>query len=149
MLILALPPVARIEPVNNINRTRIVPASLVLAAATVGSWAAWLSWQTGYRTDPVTETVSGPYSWWQVAGCVVSLAVVAGVAGRWLSPLLIAPVMAVAFTVAWAVPAAASDETGLWVVGAGLVFAGVAAGAAAVSWGGRLLGRRRLVPVPA
>jgi len=141
MLIRAAPPVARMERVNISNRARILPASLPLAAATVGSWAAWLSWETGYRTDPVTETVSGPYSWWQVAGCVVTLAAVAGVAGRWLHPLLVAPIMATAFTVAWSVRAAADDETGLWIVGAFLVFAGTAAGATAVSWGGRLLGR--------
>jgi hypothetical protein len=131
------------EHVNTTNRTRVLPAALLLAAATVGTWAAWLSWQTGYRTDPVTETVSGPYSAWQVAGCVVTLAVLAGVAGRQLHPLLVAPVMATAFTAAWAVPAAAEDESGLWLVGAVLVFAGTAAGTTAVAWGGRLLGRGR------
>jgi hypothetical protein len=125
--------------------TRVLPAALLLAAATVGTWAAWLSWETGYRTDPVTGSVSGPYSWWQVAGCVVTLAVVAGLAGRWLHPLLVAPIMAVAFTASWAVPAAAEDESGLWVVGAVLVFAGTAAGAAVVAWGGRRM--NRLFPV--
>jgi hypothetical protein len=145
MLIHAAPPATRICRVNNIKLARVVPASVLLAAATVGSWAGWLSWETGYRTDPVTQTVSGPYSWWQVAGCVVTLAVLAGVAGRWLNPLLIAPIMAIAFTAAWSVPAAADDETGLWVVGAMMVFAGTAAGAVALGWGGRLLGRRRAV----
>jgi hypothetical protein len=128
--------------VNTTPRARVLPASLLLAAATVGGWAAWLGWETGYRTDPVTGAVSGPYSWWQVAGCVVTLTAVAGLAGRWLHPLLVGPVMAVAFSVPWAVKAAGDDDTGLWVVGAGLVFVGTAVGAAAVAWGGRLLARR-------
>jgi hypothetical protein len=115
--------------------------AVLLAGATVATWAGWLSWQAGYRTDPLTGEVSGPYSWWQVAGCVVTLAVVAAVAARRLSPLLVVPVMAAAFTTAWAVQAAAEDETGLWVVGAILVLIGTAAGTAAVSGATRLIHR--------
>ena len=129
------------EPVNNTTPKHTLTASLLLAGATVGAWAAWLSWQTGYRTDPVTNTVSGPYSWWQVAGGVVTLAVVAGVAGRWLRPLLIVPIMAVAVTVPWSLQAAPSDETGLWAVGATMVLIGTAAGAAVVSSASRLIHR--------
>jgi hypothetical protein len=62
----------------------------------------------------------------------------AAVAGRWLHPLVVAPVMAVALAVAWSVPAAAEDETALWLVGVFLVFAGTAAGSALVSWLARL-----------
>ena len=121
------------------NRTLAVAT---LAAATVASWAAWLSWQTGYVTDERTGSVSGPYSWWQVAGCVVTLAVVAAVAGRFLSPLIVVPVMAQAVTVPWAVAASTSDESGLWLVGAMLVLAGTAAGTALVAGTSRLLSRR-------
>ncbi|MEV6373811.1 hypothetical protein [Micromonospora musae] len=111
----------------------------LLAAATVGTWLAWLSWNTGYRIDPATGAVSGPYAVWQVAGCVLTLAVVAAAGGWWLSPWLVAPVMAVAFTVPWAVQAASNDDSGLWAVGATLVLTGTAAGSGVVSLGTRLL----------
>ncbi|TYC00803.1 hypothetical protein FXF53_12900 [Micromonospora sp. WP24] len=117
---------------------------LLLAAVTVGTWLAWLSWNTGYRTDPETGAVSGPYAVWQVAGCVLTLAVVAAAGGWWLSPWLVAPVMAVAFTVPWAVQAASSDGSGLWAVGATLVLMGTAAGSGVVSLVTRLL-RLRLI----
>ena len=120
-------------------------APLALAVATVLTWAAWLSWETGYRTDAETGSVSGPYSWWQVAGCVLTLAVLAAVAGRHLHPLVVVPVMAIAFTVAWSVDAAGADESGLWPVGAFLVLVGVAGGSALVAGLGRL-SRRRGVP---
>ncbi|SIR24741.1 hypothetical protein [Micromonospora avicenniae] len=116
--------------------------SLLLAAATVGTWLAWLSWNTGYQTDPQTGAVSGPYAVWQVAGCVLTLAVVAAAGGWWLSPWLVAPVMAVAFTVPWAVQAASTDGSGLWAVGATLVLIGTAAGGGVVSLGTHLLHRR-------
>jgi hypothetical protein len=128
------------ERVNTTTKHPLI-APLLLAAATVGTWAACLSWQTGYRTDAETGAVSGPYSWWQVAGCVLTLAVVAGVAGRRLGPLRTIPIMSVAFTAAWATQAAASDETGLWVVGAILVLFGTAAGAAVVSVAARQIRR--------
>jgi hypothetical protein len=127
---------------NDMISKRPLAATVLLAGATVATWAAWLGWQTGYRTDAETGTVSGPYSSWQVAGCVITLAVLAGVAGRRLSPMRIVPVMSVAFTAAWAVQAAASDETGLWVVGAVLVLFGTAAGAAVIAAGSHLIRRR-------
>ncbi|TDC38152.1 hypothetical protein E1211_08145 [Micromonospora sp. 15K316] len=115
---------------------------LLLAAATVGTWLAWLSWNTGYRIDPETGATSGPYAVWQVAGCVLTLAVIAAAGGWWLSPWLVAPVMALAFTLPWSVDAASSDRTGLWAVGAILVLIGTAAGSGVVSLGIHLLRRR-------
>ncbi|MFD0785370.1 hypothetical protein ACFQZ8_15795 [Micromonospora azadirachtae] len=114
---------------------------LLLATATVGTWLAWLSWNTGYRIDQ-TGAVSGPYAVWQVAGCVLTLAVVAAAGGWWLSPWLVAPVMAVAFTVPWAGQAASTDGSGLWVVGATLVLMGTAVGSGVISLGTHLLRRR-------
>lgn len=116
-------------------------SSLVLAAVTAGAWAAWLSWENGYHTDAAGAT-SGPYAWWQVAGAVVTLAVIAVLAARRLHPLLIAPVMAVAFAVAWSVGAVTSDDSGLWPIGATLVLFGVLGGAALVSAVGRVLQHR-------
>jgi hypothetical protein len=117
---------------NTTSRNRLVPAVL-LALATAATWAAWLSWEDGYRTDPVTGAVNGPYAWWQVAGCAVTLIVVAALAARRLPVWLVVPIMAVVFTVAWSIPAASADDTGLWGVGAILVLFGTTAGSAVVA----------------
>ncbi|MFG2059174.1 hypothetical protein ACGFI9_34670 [Micromonospora sp. NPDC048930] len=122
--------------------THTLLGGLILAAATVATWFAWLSWDTGYTVDPETGATSGPYAVWQVAGCVLTLAVVAAVGGWWLSPWLVVPVMTVAFTVPWAAHAASTDGSGLWAVGAVLVLVGTAAGSAVVSLGAHLLRRR-------
>jgi hypothetical protein len=128
---------------NTTARTRLLPAVLLLAVATAAAWAAWLSWESGYRTDPVTGAINGPYAWWQVAGCVVTLIVVAAVAARRLPIWVVVPVMAVVFTVCWSIPAAASDDTGLWGVGAIMVLFGVSVGAAVVAGVSHLLRRNR------
>jgi hypothetical protein len=123
--------------------TRDLLGGLFLAAATVGAWWLWLGWDTGYTVDAETGSTSGPYEPWQVVGCVLTLAVLAALAGTRLSPWLVAPVMTVAFTVAWSWRAASSDDSGLWVVGAGLVLIGMAIGATVVSVGARwVVGRR-------
>ncbi|MFI7427469.1 hypothetical protein ACIBPB_10820 [Micromonospora sp. NPDC049836] len=122
--------------------TRSALGGLLLAVATVATWFAWLSWDTGYRVDPETGATSGPYAVWQVAGCVLTLVLVAALGGWWLGPWLVVPVMTVAFTAAWAAHAAATDDSGLWVVGAVLVLIGTAAGSLVVSLAARLLRRR-------
>ncbi|WP_091350183.1 hypothetical protein [Micromonospora rhizosphaerae] len=125
------------------TRTRNLLGGLILAAATVGTWWAWLGWDTGYTVNPETGATSGPYAPWQVAGCVLTLTLLAAVGGWWLSPWLVAPVMTAAFTLTWATHAASVDETGLWAVGAVLVLVGMAAGTTVVSVGARLIRRRR------
>ncbi|MFR9774777.1 hypothetical protein ACL02O_01815 [Micromonospora sp. MS34] len=121
---------------------RTLLGGLILAAATVGTWFAWLSWDTGYTVDPQTGATGGPYAVWQVAGCVLTLGVVATAGGWWLGPRLVTPVMAVAFTAAWTVHAASIDDSGLWAVGAGLVLIGTAAGSGVVSLAAHRLRRR-------
>ncbi|MGK5441667.1 hypothetical protein ACSNN7_07555 [Micromonospora sp. URMC 105] len=123
--------------------TRALVAALVLAVAAVATWGAWLGWDTGYTTDPETGAVSGPYQAWQVAGCVLTLALITAVAGWRLRPWLVAPVLTVAFTAAWTVHAASTDDSGLWAVGAGLVLVGTGLGTTVVSTVAHLLGRRR------
>ncbi|MFE9692830.1 hypothetical protein [Micromonospora sp. NPDC005806] len=120
---------------------RTLLGGLILAAATVGAWFAWLGWESGYTVDPETGATSGPYAVWQVAGCVLTLAVIAVLGGWWLSPWLVAPVMTVAFTVAWAAHAASIDASGLWAVGAVLVLIGMAAGSTVVSLAASLVRR--------
>ncbi|TYC25155.1 hypothetical protein FXF52_06515 [Micromonospora sp. MP36] len=122
---------------------RTLLGGLLIAAATVGAWWAWLGWETGYTVDPRTGATSGPYAVWQVAGCVLTLALIAGVGGWWRGPWLVAPVMTVAFTAVWARHAASIDDTGLWAVGAALVAIGTAIGSTVVSAGAGWLRRRR------
>ncbi|RLP90061.1 hypothetical protein [Micromonospora sp. CV4] len=117
--------------------------ALFLAVATVGVWLLWLGWDTGYTVDPETGSRSGPYEPWQVIGCVLTLALLAALAGTRLSPWLVAPVMTVAFTAAWSWGALSSDDSGLWAVGAVLVLVGMAVGSTLVSLGAHRLSRRR------
>ncbi|MFU8872942.1 hypothetical protein [Micromonospora sp. SL4-19] len=125
-----------------IKTMRTLLGGLLLAAATVGAWWAWLGWETGYTVDPETGERTGPYAVWQVAGCVLTLALLAAVGGWWLNPWLVVPVMTVAFTAAWSVHAASTDATGLWAVGAVLVLIGTAAGTTVVSLASWLVHRR-------
>ncbi len=117
-----------------IFRGRPALGALLLAAATVLAWLAWLGFDTQKELDPATGSETGPYSVQQVAGCVLTLAgllvgaILAGVP-RWTA----AAVMTVAFTVAWTAGAAANDDSGLFAVGAVLVAAATAAGTAAVA----------------
>lgn len=122
--------------------TRTLLGVLFLTAATVGAWLLWLGWDTEYTVDAQTGASSGPYEAWQVIGCVLTLVVLAALAGTRLSPWLVAPVMTVAFTAAWSWRAASADDSGLWAVGAILVLVGMALGSTVVSLVARRVGRR-------
>ncbi|MBM6401146.1 hypothetical protein [Phycicoccus sonneratiae] len=111
---------------------RLLGAAGVLAAASAAAWFVWVGWDHEYQVDPATGVASGPYEAWQVVGCALTLLVAGVVAGVLVSPWLLA-VVPPAFTAAWTVDAAASDETGLFVVGAVLVLLGASFGAAVVA----------------
>ena len=117
---------------------------LILAAATVLSWWAWLGRDTTKTLDPATGNYSGPYTTAQVAGAVLTLAglLIAAVLLR-VPALPAAAVMTIAFTAAWTVQAAGEDESGLYLVGAILVLAGMTAGTAVVASLTALLRRER------
>ena len=110
------------------SMARALIGAVLLAAATVAAWWLWLGRDTGYQID-TNGHQTGPYTTGQVAGCVLTLlvllvsAVLAGVPA-----LVAAAAMTAGFTAAWTAQAAATDETGLFLVGALLVFAGTAAG---------------------
>ena len=76
-------------------RTLLVVVLAALASA--ATWWAWLGWESGYVTDPATGAVTGPYSVAQVAACVLTLVVVALVAGWFAAPWWVAPAITVAF----------------------------------------------------
>jgi hypothetical protein len=112
---------------------RAAAGLLVLAAATVFTWWAWLGRDTEMQLDPATGTYSGPYTTAQVAGAVLTLAALLITAVLLRLPALpAAAVMTVAFTAAWTAQAS-EDETGLFLVGMILVFTGMAAGTTVVA----------------
>ncbi len=107
---------------------------VVLAGGAALSYAAWLGWDRQYDIDPVTGDYSGPYQAWQVVGCVVTLAVLATVAGLLRSPGLAVAVVPVVFTLLWSRDAARTDDSGLWGVGAVMLACGSLGGVAAVAY---------------
>ena len=122
---------------------RSVAGAVLLAGATVLTWYAWLGHDTEYQVD-AAGTASGPYTTMQVAGCVLTLValLVAAVLLR-VHPFVAAAAMTAAFTVAWTAQAAATDDTGLFLVGTVLVLAGMTAGTLAVALLTRALRRPR------
>jgi hypothetical protein len=112
---------------------RPVLGAVLLAATTVVTWYAWLGRDTEYQID-ANGHPTGPYTTAQIAGCVFTLAAMLVVAVLLrVPPLAAAAAMTVAFTVAWTAQAAATDETGLFGVGAVLVFVGMAVGTSVVA----------------
>ena len=113
---------------------RTTAGLLGLAAATVFTWWAWLGRDTEMQLDPATGDYSGPYTTAQVAGLVLTLAALLVTAVLLRVPALpAAAVMTVAFTAAWTAQAAATDDSGLYLVGTILVLAGMTAGTAVVA----------------
>ena len=74
---------------------------------------------------------------------MLTLVVIAVVAGRRLRPALVVLPMTVAFTAAWSINAARTDDSGMWPIGAFMVLLGMLAGTAVVSTFGRFFGGAR------
>ena len=105
---------------------RILSTSVALAVFSAAMWFAWLGWDHEYHlADGVPQ---GPYRAWQVVGCALSIvvaAVVAYGAVRRVSAVVPLPLAGtLGFALPWAVDAARTDESGLWVVGLVLLLAG-------------------------
>ena len=112
---------------NGLGRIGLVTLAVAVWAAAM--WFAWLGWDhTYYEVDGVPQ---GPYRPWQVVGCgaTVALGAVAGyLLTRRIAAIVLMPLAAtIGFAIPWALDAAASDNTGLWVLGLGLlvVFGGL------------------------
>lgn len=120
----------------------------VLAAVTVACWFGWMGWDVSRDVDPATGRETGPYEPWQVVGCVVTLMLIGLAAARWLPLMPIGLTMPTAFTAGWSASAIPSDDQGLWLAGAMLVFAGMLIGTFVIVGPARLLwsarARRRL-----
>ena len=121
-------PVARTS--STFDVTRLAVAATVLALVAAAMWFAWLGWDDDYYL--VDGVPQGPYRAWQVVGCGLSVAV-ATVLAHLRAPgvlaiFVLAGAASLGFAVPWAVHAAATDDSGLWVVG--LLFLLVGAGVA-------------------
>ena len=106
-------------------------------------WAAWLGWDDTTSYDVVTRQDESPYVTLQVLGCGLTVGVVTALlAARW-SPVVAATGVSVGFWWAWTAWAAASDSTGLFLIGAiGLAF-GLAAGTSFAAFVGVVVAARR------
>jgi peptidoglycan/LPS O-acetylase OafA/YrhL len=132
------------EPLD-VHRVRgsVLVWSVVVAAAVVAIYWAFLGWDQHKDLDPVTGAMTGPYQPWQVITCGIVLAAVvfaAGWRGRTWVAVLVVPVV---LTACFSVDAATDpDGDGLWPIGAALVAVGSLLGTAAVATLGGYLGRR-------
>lgn len=102
---------------RSLTRLAIAAPALMLFAAAM--WFAWLGWDHEYyEVDGVAQ---GPYRTWQVLGCGLAIAVAAVVAQLWARTpwgvLVLAPAAIIGFAVPWTMDAAATDDSGLFVVG--------------------------------
>lgn len=105
----------------------------VLLVGAFGAYWGWLGWDHEYQRDPVTGRASGPYESWQVVGCILTLTFLALLAGALLCRRLAVVALPAAFTVAWSLPAARVDETGLWGAGAFMILCGTAVGSSVLA----------------
>lgn len=105
---------------------RVATVLVGLVGFSVAMWCVFLGWDQEYYL--VDGAAQGPYRPWQVVGCgaVITLACTAAflyLRRAWL--LAVIPAVAVlGFAVPWAVWAARTDDSGLWVVGLLLLLVG-------------------------
>ena len=105
---------------------RLGVTAIALALVAGAMWFAWLGWDHEYyKVDGVSQ---GPYRAWQVIGCGVSIAVAAVLAYLWVRSVwaifVLAAAAVIGFAVPWALDAASSDDSGLWLVGLVLLLVG-------------------------
>ncbi|MEV0901314.1 hypothetical protein [Actinoplanes sp. NPDC049802] len=113
--------------------------ALAVAVLSALAWFGWLGWDNEYQADG-----SGPYQAWQVAGCALTLIVIMfGAVQLGVLPLSAAAAMTLAFTAAFSVTAS-QDTTGLWAVGALLIFISLASASVLVGFLSLHVRHRRL-----
>ena len=98
---------------------RLGAAAVALSLFAAGMWFAWLGWDHEYYLVDGYE--QGPYRPWQVVGCAVCIGIASIVAYLWTRGVAAIFVLAAAgvigFAVPWTQDAAATDESGLFIVG--------------------------------
>ena len=122
----------------HLTRNRDRPAAqqwasvALIAVLSAGLWFGWFAWDTEYQYDAATGRMGGPYAVWQGVGAFLCSIVVVWFASRLLRFAVALLVIPASFTFAWITTAAATDVTGLWIVGAVLIAFGTTVGAAAM-----------------
>lgn len=102
----------------------------LIALLSAGLWFGWFAWDTEYQYDAAAGRMVGPYAIWQGVGAFLCGIVVAALAYQILHFVVALLVLPASFTFAWISTAAATDVTGLWLVGAILVAFGTTVGTA-------------------
>ncbi|WP_033337623.1 hypothetical protein [Catenuloplanes japonicus] len=122
---------------------KTIGGAVAVAVLTVVAWFGWLGWDTEKDVD-AAGNITGPYHAWQVVGCGVTLLaiLVAAILLR-VNAAVTAVVLTLAFTIVWTWDAARHDDSGLFAVGALLVFVGLAASSAIAAAVTRSLARSR------
>lgn len=122
------PATSSVQPARPTARLWIAAGVLALVAAAL--WGAWLGWDRTYQVVDGVQT--GPYTAWQVIGCgacVVLATVVARFFARhWLAVLVLPPLAATGFAIPWTIDAARADDSGLFAVGAVMLWVGATIG---------------------
>ncbi|MEW2396651.1 hypothetical protein [Streptomyces sp. NPDC046862] len=114
-----------------LNPGRQLLSFLLLAAVTVGAWAAWLGWDQHRDVHPDGST-TGPYEAWQVIGLVLTLlaAVYWAASRRHIAACVLGTTagLTAAAYYDWS-----DDASGLYMVGVGMVMLGSLVATAVVS----------------
>lgn len=101
------------------------------AALSFATWAAWLGWDHSASYDSVSGQVEDPYVTLQVAGCVLTLAVLtAALSALGRRPVPVAGGVSFGFWLPWTVVAVLGDDSGLSLVGSFMVAIGLVVGTA-------------------
>lgn len=118
------------------------PAIIIMTvAAVLGAliWGAWLGWDTTASYDVITGTVQDPYVTLQVLGCALTVGVVTAVLAGRGHPAAAAAGVSLGFWLGWTTHAAATDGTGLYLVGSMILAIGLAGGTTLAALAGTLL----------
>ncbi|QIK65994.1 hypothetical protein G7072_06260 [Nocardioides sp. HDW12B] len=116
---------------------------LLLGAAL---WWAWLGHDDEPSYDSIADRVQDPYTTLQVLGCALTVALVTVVLSALTEPIAAAVGIGAGFWTAWTVHASRTDDSGLFIVGAAMLAAGLLVGltvCAALGHGVRVLRARR------
>lgn len=103
---------------------------VLISLLSAGLWFGWFGWDAEYQYDADTGARTGPYEMWQGVGAFLCAIVVVALAYRLLHFAVAVLVIPASFTLAWISTASATDESGLWGIGAILVAVGTAFGTA-------------------
>lgn len=101
------------------STVRLGAAAVALGLFAAAMWFAWLGWDDEYHL--VDGVAQGPYRSWQVIGCGLSIAAAAVATHVWVrgsgASFVLAAAAVIGFAVPWTMDAAATDDSGLFVVG--------------------------------